>query len=397
VSVLNGKKIALGVTGGIAAFKACELASQLVQAGADVEVIMTSNAEQFVGPATFQALTRRPVHRNTIEEWTASSAGHITLAQEAHVLVVAPATANTIAKLAHGIADDMLSTTALATSAPLIIAPAMEHGMFHHPATQENFSVLSRRGAKFVGPESGRLASGANGDGRLAAVPTILDTIRQVLGKNGPLAGRKVVVTAGGTQEAIDPVRFLGNRSSGTMGFALARAAIDAGADVTLISGPTVIDPPTTTRVINITSALELERATRDAVSDADVLIMAAAVADFRPKESHTSKIKKGSANEPSSISLVRNPDILASIDCQKLVKIGFAAETDDLIGNARSKLREKNLAMIVANDAVGTIGSPVSVATILTPDSEPETLPEMTKDDLAAEIVNRIVRLIET
>ncbi len=397
MSVLTNSKMALGVSGGIAAYKACELASQLAQAGARVDVIMTSNAQQFVGPATFQALTKRPVHLTAFEEWSEQSTGHVSLAHDIDVLVVAPATANVISKLAHGAADDMLSTTALATSAPLVLAPAMEHSMFHHVATQANFALLRERGATFVGPESGHLASGAMGDGRLASIPSILDTIRKILGRKGPLAGRRVVVTAGGTQEAIDPVRFLGNRSSGLMGYALARAAIDFGAEVTLITGPTSLEPLTTANLKRVVSARELDQETKRAVGDADVLIMAAAVADFRPKDFHASKIKKGSAEEPSSVALVRNPDILATIDCPKLIKVGFAAETDDLVANAHKKLNEKQLAMIIANDAIQTIGNTQSTATILTSTSDPEVLPQMSKDDLAAEIMSRISALIES
>jgi phosphopantothenoylcysteine decarboxylase/phosphopantothenate--cysteine ligase len=361
----------------------------------ELDVILTTNAQRFVGPATFQALTKRPVHTNVFEEWSDESTGHVSLAQSAELLVIAPATANIISKLAHGAADDMLSITALATKAPLLIAPAMEHGMYHHPATQANIDLLKMRGASFVGPDMGRLASGAEGDGRLAPTTTIIETIRAVLGRNGALAGRRVVVTAGGTQEAIDPVRFLGNRSSGQMGFALAEAAINAGAGVTLITGPTSLRPPSTARVIKIVSALELEAATKESVKEADVLFMAAAVADFRPAEPSTSKIKKGSSQEPVSVSLVRNPDILASIVCPDLIKVGFAAETEDLIGNAEHKLREKRLSLIVANDAVATIGNPTSTATLISPDAEPIRLPELTKEALAAEIVDHVARLL--
>jgi phosphopantothenoylcysteine decarboxylase/phosphopantothenate--cysteine ligase len=395
VSILSGRRIVLGVTGGIAAYKAAELASQLVQAGALVDVILTENAQRFIGAVTFQALTKRPVHNDTFEGWTEESTGHVSLAQGADLLVVAPGTANAISKLAHGAADDMLTTTALAMSAPLLIAPAMEQGMFHHPATQANITLLKDRGTHFVGPETGRLASGAVGEGRLAEIPKIVDTIRALLGKNGPLAGRRVVLTAGGTQEAVDPVRFLGNRSSGQMGYALAHAAIDAGASVTLITGPTTLRPPATADVIQIVSAAELEQATKQAVEHADVLIMAAAVADFRPAEPSSSKIKKGTANKAFAITLVRNPDILASIDCPELVKVGFAAETEDLIPHAWQKLREKRLSMIVANDALATIGSQRSTAVLITADDEPEQLPELTKESLAEEIVDRVAQIL--
>ena len=395
MSVLEGRRIVLGVTGGIAAYKAGELASQLVQAGVHLDVILTANARRFVGPATFQALTKRSVHVDVFQEWTVESTGHVSLANEAEFLVIAPATANIIAKLAHGTADDMLSTTALATSAPLLIAPAMEHDMYHHLATQANITLLMERGATFVGPESGHLASGAEGDGRLIGTSTIIDSIRAILGRNGALAGRHVVVTAGGTQEAIDPVRFLGNRSSGQMGYALAQAAIDAGARVTLITGPTNVRPPSTASVIKIVSTLDLESATKMAVEDADVLIMAAAVADFRPVEASQSKIKKGTSNEPVIIALERNPDILASIDCPNLIKVGFAAETENLIENAQQKLREKRLALIVANEAVASIGSPSSTAIVIAPGSDPVRLPQLSKEELAGEIIRRVVELL--
>lgn len=395
MSVLSGSKIALGVTGGIAAYKACELTSQLVQAGARVDVIMTENAQHFIGAGTFQALTKRPVHISVFEEWTQTSTGHVSLAQEIDLLVIAPATANVVSKLAYGAADDMLTTTALATTAPLLIAPAMEHAMFHHASTQVNIDILRSRGASIAGPETGRLASGEQGDGRLSSIAVLIDTIRAVLGKHGPLEGRHLVITAGGTQEAIDPVRFLGNRSSGQMGYALARAAIDVGARVTLISAPTNFDPPVTANVEHVVSTVELDRATKHAIKDADALIMAAAVADFRPSESHSSKIKKGSPSEPTTLTLARTPDILASIDCPSLIKVGFAAETDNLIESARAKLRDKQLALIVANDAVATIGSSTSSAVILTPDGVPDRLPHMAKEDVAAEIINRVVTLI--
>jgi phosphopantothenoylcysteine decarboxylase/phosphopantothenate--cysteine ligase len=268
--------------------------------------------------------------------------------------------------------------------------------MYHHPATQANIELLIQRGATVVGPETGRLASGAEGDGRLAEVATIIDTIRAILGRKGKLASRHIVVTAGGTQEAIDPVRFLGNRSSGQMGFALAHAAIDEGAHVTLIIGPTNLRPPATANVVRISSALELEAETKVAIQHADALIMAAAVADFRPVEQSASKIKKGSSNEPVSISLMRNPDILASIDCPKLIKVGFAAETEDLVENAQQKLRDKRLSLIVANDATATIGSPRSSAVLIAPEAEPERLPELTKEALAVKIVDRVAQLLQ-
>lgn len=395
MSVLESAKIVLGISGGIAAYKAADLASKLVQAGSTVDVVMTDGARRFMAPLTFEALTKRAVHSDPFEPWTASSFGHVSLAREADVIVVAPATANTLARLAHGFADDMLTAVALAASAPLVIAPAMEHRMYHHPATVANLSLLRERGATQIGPETGRLASGFEGDGRLAATEEILGAIRQVLGRAGPLAGRHIVVTAGGTQEPLDPVRYIGNRSSGRMGFAIAQAAIDAGARVTLISGNTTEAPPPAAQIVRVGAALDMQRAVEAAVAGADALIMAAAVADFRPRDYQDRKIKKGTADEPAGIALVQNPDIVAGIQQPGLLKIGFAAETEDLLANARQKLAAKGLAMIVANDAVASIGSDRSSVIVLTPHGPPEHLPSQAKDAVAEQIVARVASLL--
>lgn len=396
MTILNGTRITLGVSGGIAAYKAADLASKLVQAGATVDVLLTKGATEFIQPLTFQAITKQPVHVGVFEGWTETWHGHISLAHSTSALLIAPATASTIAKLANGIAEDMIGAVALSTAAPLLVAPAMEHQMFHHPATQANLALLRSRGATIIGPETGRLASGEFGDGRLVPPDALLAALRQVLGRNGRLAGRRVVVSAGGTHEPIDPVRYVGNRSSGLMGYSLAQAAIDAGAQVTLVTGPTWLKPPYGAHVIQVETALQMYGELLTACDGADILIMAAAVADFRPAVAHKSKIKKGSADEPSSLELTRNPDILASLSIPGMVKIGFAAETDDLIANARQKMEKKELAMIVANDAVKTIGSDKSAATLLYPFQEPEALPLMEKEDLAATIVERIADLAE-
>ena len=393
---LAGKRIVLGVTGGIAAYKAADLASKLVQLGADVHVVMTPAAQEFIRPFTFRALTRNPVLSSVFEGWNGDGAGHVTLAATADIVMVAPATANTIAKMANGLADDMLGAILLATAAPMLIAPAMEHHMWHHPATQANLATLMDRGARVISPEEGRLASGAYGDGRLAQLDRILVEVRRAVGADGPLHGRTVVVTAGGTHEAIDPVRFIGNGSSGTMGVALAMAAIDAGAEVRLILGPSVTTDLAGIEPERVLSALEMHCAVQRAVIGAAALIMAAAVADFRPASPSPSKLKKKDGEEVQTIELVKNPDIIASVQQQGLVKVGFAAETDDLIRNAQFKLATKGLDMIVANDAVATIGSPVSQATILTRTSdEPDRLPEMAKDELAREIIARVAQMI--
>jgi phosphopantothenoylcysteine decarboxylase / phosphopantothenate---cysteine ligase len=394
-SILFGARVVLGVSGGIAAYKAADLASKLVQAGATVDVVLTAGAREFIQPLTFQALTKRPVNTGAFEGWTAESFGHVTLAREASALLIAPATANTLARLAGGFADDMLGAVALSTEAPFVLAPAMEHHMWLHAATQANVRTLSERGATIVPPESGRLASGYEGEGRLASTETILGTLRFVLGRGGPLADRRVVVTAGGTQEPLDPVRFIGNRSSGQMGVALAEAARDLGATVTLIAGPTVNALPSGMRIKRIGSARELYSAVEESVIDADVLIMAAAVADFRPEQTATRKIKKQAGQELFTLELVRTADILASIDRPGLLKVGFAAETESLVENARQKLISKNLALIIANDAVDTIGSTESAATFLRRDHEPVSLPRMRKDALARRIVAEIADLL--
>ena len=395
MSLLIGARIVLGVTGGIAAYKAADLASSLVQAGALVDVVLTAGAQDFVQPLTFNAITRRPVHTDLPAPWTEEAAGHVTLAAVADLLLVAPATANSIARLALGFADDLLGAVALATAAPMLIAPAMEHGMYHHPATQAHLATLLARGAVMVGPESGRLASGALGDGRLAPTAAVVGAARALLGRGGPLTGTHVVVTAGGTHEPIDPVRYVGNRSSGAMGFALAQAAIDHGATVTLIAGPTHLTAPFGAKTVGVETTSQMLAAVEAAVATADALIMAAAVADFRPAEANRTKIKKRPGNAGLDLALVRNPDILASVGRPGLLKIGFAAETENLVINAEAKLRAKGLAMIVANDAVATIGSSTVAAVILRPDRPPESLPEMPKSDLARVIVGRLASLL--
>lgn len=389
---LANVRVVLGVTGGIAAYKAIDLASKLVQSGADVHVVMTDAALEFVRPLSFEAITHNPVMSSVFEGWIGERSGHVTLAAEADIVVVAPATANTIAKMAGGFAEDMLGAVLLATQAPILVAPAMEHHMWHHPATASNLDVLKERGVQVVEPESGRLASGASGDGRLAAAERIVADIRRVVGSSGPLAGKHVVVTAGGTHEPIDPVRFIGNGSSGTMGAALALAAIDAGAQVTMIVGPSVAAPPVGVNLVRIQTALQMERAVHTAIQHADVLIMAAAVADFRPDHAADQKIKKLAGQDTQRLDLIKNPDIIAGVNRPGLIKVGFAAETENLLANASAKLEAKNLDLIIANDAVATIGSATSRATIIRRGVDiPEQLPEMLKGDLAAAVIERI------
>lgn len=406
--MLEGKRIILGVSGGIAAYKVVDLASKLVQAGATVDVIMTAGAQRFVTPLTFGAITKRPVRTDLYADWLDEDTGHVGLAHNTDLLVVAPATAHTIARLALGLSDDLLCAVYLSTRTSVLIVPAMETGMFLHLATQGHLETLRQRGATIMQPAEGHLASGAVGIGRLPEVPQIVETISTLLGakednsklktQNSQLVGKRVVVTAGGTQESIDPVRFIGNRSSGKMGYAIAEAALRAGAEVILISGPVSLSPPQRANVVLVNTAREMEKAVHKAVEGADALIMAAAVADYAPQEVSEQKIKK--AGENLTITLTRNPDILgnlAALELPGLIRVGFAAETQDLIENARRKLQKKRLDMIVANEAVASIGSDTSALTFLMKDGTVETLPSLPKEESARLIVERVARLLES
>ena len=393
VRVLNGRTILLGVTGSIAAYKAAELASQLTQAGAVVDVVMTREATQFVGPLTFESLTHRHVVTDVMALLPDSQIGHVAMAKRADVFVIAPATAHTLAKLASGWADDAVSATALDTRAPLIIAPAMETGMWEHAATQENVAKLVARGAVIVEPSEGHLASGTSGRGRLADVDVVVDMIRAVLGRGGDLARRVIVVTAGGTQEPIDPVRVIANHSSGKMGLAIAQAARDRGARVTLIAGAAGLRVPRGIDFVAASSARDMRAAVLRALVDADALVMAAAVADFRPKQAAEQKIKKGKT-ETLTLELVKNPDILADVarrSSRPALVIGFAAETQDLLANARAKLASKNLDLIIANPVPSAFGSDIDQATLLERGGTVTELPPLAKDDLAEKILDFI------
>ncbi len=360
ISLLNGKHIVLGVTGSIAAYKAADLASKLTQAGALVDTILTGAAQRFVTPLTFQALTGRPAYTSMWEsaEGLPAHIPHIGLGEGADLMIIAPATAHTIARLAHGLADDLLAVTALAARCPLIVAPAMDGAMYAHPATQANLAALVAHGVHVIVPDEGRFASGLEGRGRLPEVPVLLGHIRRLLGRGGPLAGRQVIVTAGGTRERLDPVRHLTNRSSGKQGYALAQAALDAGADVVLISAAQHLTPPVGAQVIAVESAEEMRAAVLDAADAADALIMAAAVADFKPAQAAAQKIKKGDDPDAAlTLTLARTPDILLDVKARRAqtgrprVVIGFAAESENLLANAREKLARKGLDLIVAND----------------------------------------------
>lgn len=397
MDILQGKSILLGICGGIAAYKAATVASLLVQAGARVDVVMTDAAREFVQPLTFSAITHSAVHTDPFAPWHDEFRGHVSLAANADLLIVAPATARTLAGLALGLGSDLLQLVALSTTAPILVAPAMEDGMYHHPATQWHIATLRDRGVTVVGPERGRLASGALGEGRLAAPETIIGAAQWALGRTGPLTGRRLVVSAGGTREPIDPVRYLGNRSSGAMGFAIASAAVAAGADVTIVSGPVHLTAPYGAIHVPVETAAEMQAAVIAATRDADAVIMAAAVADFRPAAPSERKIKKEPGQEELDLHLVRNPDILAALAAPGLIRIGFAAETDNLLENARQKLAAKGLDAIVANDASATIGAADSQATILIRDGRSIALPRMPKQAVANEIISLIAELLRT
>jgi phosphopantothenoylcysteine decarboxylase/phosphopantothenate--cysteine ligase len=395
-SPLAGRRVLLGVTGGIAAYKACSLTRLLTQSRAVVQVVMTRSAERFVGPATFAALSGRPAYTDLWEE--PGSVLHVRLAREADVAVVAPATANVIAKLAFGIADDLLSSTLLEAACPLVVAPAMHTGMWEHEATRTNVRTLEARGARMVGPVTGALAHGDEGMGRLAEPEDIFVAIEDVLARGRDLAGRRVVVTAGPTYEPIDPVRFIGNRSTGKMGFAVATEAFDRGADVTLVVGPGTTGPPEGPRVVRVNTAEDMREAVMSRLSEADAIVMAAAVADFRPEHVADAKMKKD-AGAPE-LHLVPTPDILRQLGDRdpRPILVGFAAETADPETAARAKLASKEADVIVANlvGREGTgFGSDTNDAAIVTRTGEDEPLRTWTKSELASAICDRLAKLL--
>ena len=399
---IQNKTILLGVTGSIAAYKAAELASKLTQAGALVDVILTQAALEFITPLTFQSVTGRKAYIDADLWGREGHVTHISLGRAGDLLVIAPASANTLAKLAHGMADNLLSVAALAARCPLLIAPAMDAGMFDHPATRANVDLLRQRGAAIVGPASGHLASGLVGVGRMIEPAEILAHVRLVLAKSGPLAGRKIVVTAGGTQEPIDPVRALTNRSSGKQGYALADAALASGAETVLISAPVSLSAPVGARRLDVRTAGEMLDAVLAESQDADALIMAAAVADFRPAEPAREKIKKDMGF--SQITLEPTPDILATLAARRVgpdscprVVIGFAAETQNLLENAAAKLKQKKLDLIVANDvSAADAGFSVDTnrVTLLYPDGSQEQLPLTTKSEVAETVIARLSQI---
>ena len=395
---LTGKEIVLGVTGGIAAYKAAEVVSRLRKMGASVHVIMTENARQFITPLTLETLSGNPVVHDTFERPATWEVEHIALAKRAEVFVIAPATANILAKMACGIADDMLSTTVLATKAPVLVAPAMNTGMWTAPATRQNVETLRQRGVCFVGPEAGFLACGDEGSGRMSEPAAIVEAIEAILCPRRDMEGLRVMVTAGGTRERLDPVRYIGNDSSGKMGFALAEAARSRGAEVTLVCGHTTAKRPEGIPVTEVESTCELYDAVLVRAAEQDVIIQAAAPADYRPAHPSAQKIKK-QAGEGITLELVENPDIAAAVGaakCPGQTLVGFAAETEHLLDNARRKLDKKNLDMIVAND-VSRPGAgfnvDTNIATLLTRSGAVEC-PLQSKQALAERILDEIMTL---
>lgn len=393
------KNIVLGVTGSIAAYKAAEIASLLVKKGYQVQVIMTPAAAEFITPLTMQSISQHPVHVdmfNTLSQWEIE---HISLAQGADLILVAPASANLIGKVASGIADNLLATTIMATGAPVVFAPAMNTGMYENPVFQHWMNFLKGMGYIFIEPDEGRLACGTSGKGRLPAPEKIVAAVEQILDVRKDLDGKHVLVTAGPTREPIDPVRFLSNHSSGKMGYALAREAEKRGAQVTLVSGPTKFAPPEGVKVIAVKTAEEMFNAVKNLFPEADIVIKAAAVADFRPRQQAQEKIKKKRA--VLSLELERTPDILSYLGehKDKQILVGFAAETRDVLTNAQDKLNRKNLDLIIANDLTqegAGFEVDTNVATILFKGGSALTLPMMTKTELACVILDEIVKLFQ-
>ncbi|MFO8010213.1 MAG: bifunctional phosphopantothenoylcysteine decarboxylase/phosphopantothenate--cysteine ligase CoaBC [Dehalococcoidia bacterium] len=393
--MFEGKCIVLGVTGSIAVYKAVDLTSKLTQAGVAVDVVMTEPATRFVSPLSFQSITHRPVYTDMWAPVTDFNIKHVSLAERADLIVIAPATANSIAMMARGLADDLLTCTVLSTRAPILIAPAMDVGMYENEATQANLEQLRSRGHVIVGPASGRLASGLEGAGRLVEIPELLGAIYQALGSSGDLAGKKVIISAGGTREPIDPVRYIGNYSSGKMGFALAEAARDRGASVTLIKASTSVNPPEGVELIEVQTAEEMRDAVLSSTRSADVLIMAAAVADYRPSKTEGNKIKR--EQDELILELTRTTDIIGEVP-DDIFKVGFAAESENLIENATRKLKAKNLDLVVANDITAAdsgFGSDTNRVIILHADERIENLPVMSKYEVAHKILNRVVRAL--
>lgn len=394
--MFKGKNIILGITGSISAYKSADITSQLVKLGANVTVIMTKSARCFISPITLQTISKTKVITELFEAPSSFNVEHITLADKSDIFVIAPATANIIGKIASGIADDFLTTFALACKSPILIAPAMNEKMYLNPIVQENIKKLKNIPAVyFVEPEKGSLACGEEGLGRLASVDKILDSIKSILNSSDILKGKKILVTAGATREPIDPIRYISNRSSGKMGYAIATVAKEFGAEVTLISATTYLEPPQGIKTIFVETASQMRNEVLKVFPKVDVVISAGAVADFSPKKISHQKIKKTTSN--LVLELIQNPDILAELGQKKKDKIliGFAAESENLISNAKKKLKEKNLDLIVANDIKTGFGKDTTQVVIITKDGNCEELPLLPKRDVAVLILNKLNELI--
>lgn len=395
---MHGKRIVLGVCGSIAAYRAADIASKLVRAGADVWCVMTPEATRFIAPATFQALTKNPVIVDVFDEPIPGKLAHIALAQESDLILVAPATAHLIARMALGLADDALTALLLAATAPILLAPAMNTQMLGHPATKHHLSTLATRGVGFVGTRSGVLVCGTDGDGKLAETPTVLESVREALSPRRDLSGKRILVTAGGTREPIDPVRFLTNRSSGKMGVAIAEAAVQRGAHVTLVHGPVSVPVPPGVVAVPVQTTADLLNACRTPAADADWTIAAAAPADYTAAEVAPQKLKK--TGDALTLRLVPTPDVIATLTAQRRPGqrfVAFAAETEELIAHAAEKLVRKRVDLIVAND-VAAEGSGFEVdtnrVTLLFADGRQEALPLLTKREVADRLLDAIARL---
>jgi phosphopantothenoylcysteine decarboxylase/phosphopantothenate--cysteine ligase len=394
--MLKEKAIVLGVTGSIASYKAADLASKLVQAGAILDVILTREALHFLTPLTFQSLTHRPVTTDLFSPTSELAMDHVALAERAELIVVAPATANCIAKVANGLADDALTSTILATRAPVLMAPAMDAHMWDNAATQDNIARLQARGVTIVGPVEGRLASGLRGKGRMVEPVELLGHIRALLGRNGDLRDHTIVVSAGGTQEPIDPVRIISNRSSGKMGYAIAEAARDRGAKLVLVAAPTALPDPPAVETVHVQTVAQMREAVLSACQKASAVIMAAAVSDYRPAQTAAQKIKKSEGG--LTLQLVKNPDFFLEVP-RHVLRVGFAAESEDLVENARKKLVEKELDLIVANDITeegSGFGTDTNRVVLLDRQGKPEYLPLLPKYDVAHRILDRVVALLK-
>ena len=397
--MLNGKKIALGVTGGIAVYKAVDLVSRLRKQGAEVRVIMTEHAQQFVTPLTFKEISGNKVAVSMWDSNQEFNVEHISLANWADAFVVAPATANILAKMANGIADDLLSTTLLAAQAPIIVCPAMNTGMYQNPITQENIAKLEAHGVTVMPPAVGYLACGVSGPGRLPEPQQIVEFIDDFFAKkDGDMVGLKVLVTAAGTREPIDPVRFVGNRSSGKMGYAIAQAAAQRGAEVLLVTGPSALAIPANVKGVKVETTNEMLEAVMEAYEKMDVVIKAAAVADYRPRDVADQKIKK-KTDDALTVVMDKNPDILKELGARKAhqVLVGFAAETQNLLDNAREKIVKKNLDMIVANDVTAAgagFNTDTNIVKFLYPSGEVRSLEQMAKTEVANLILDAVMEL---